>query len=180
MEPVLSARDVIFTYPGGQRRALDGVTLAVPPGECVALLGPNGAGKTTLVGCATGLLTPQGGSVRVAGGDPRHAETRRALGVVLQRAAFPRHLTVRELVGGAAIRAGLPASAAAPVLAEVGLSDLARRRGGQLSGGQQQRLQLARALVTDPALLVLRAGPRASSVRHIRPVRHARRPFRNP
>ena len=155
MEPVMTASAVDLTYPRATQPALDDVDLDVHPGECVALLGPNGAGKTTLVGCITGLLESDRGRVRVAGGDPTRASTRRWLGVMLQGSAFPRHLTARELVGGAAVRAGRPASAADPVLDEVGLTELGGRKAGKLSGGQRQRLQLARALVTEPALLVL-------------------------
>jgi ABC-2 type transport system ATP-binding protein len=139
----------------GATVALDGVDLRVASGECVALLGPNGAGKTTLVGQVTGLLSPGAGMIRVVGGDPRRAVTRRHLGVVQQSIGFPRTLTVRELVRGAAARLGLPSSAAGPVLVEVGIDDLARRRAGKLSGGQRQRVQLAMALVGDPWLLVL-------------------------
>jgi ABC-2 type transport system ATP-binding protein len=142
-------------YRYGTTVALDGVDLEVAPGRCVALLGPNGAGKTTLVGLATGLLPPQQGTVEVLGGDPRRAATRRHLGVVQQSVGFPRTLTAGELVRGAAVRAGLPSSAAGPALAEARIAGLARRRAGKLSGGQQQRLQLAMALVSEPALLVL-------------------------
>jgi ABC-2 type transport system ATP-binding protein len=151
---VLQVRGAHHRY--GSTVALRGVDLHVAAGECVALLGPNGAGKTTLVGLATGLLPTQGmTAVQVAGGDPRVAATRRQLGVVQQTVGFPRVLRVGELVRSAAIRAGRPADAAGPVLAEVGLTDLARRRAGSLSGGQAQRMQLAMALVADPALLIL-------------------------
>jgi ABC-2 type transport system ATP-binding protein len=139
----------------GALTALDGVALEVRAGECVALLGPNGAGKTTLVGLATGLLAGQQGSVRVCGGDPRSAATRRRLGVVQQSMGFPSTATVAELVRGAAVRAGRPAAAAGPVLAEVGITELARRRAGKLSGGQRQRVALAMALVGEPELLLL-------------------------
>jgi ABC-2 type transport system ATP-binding protein len=151
--PVLRTRALRHCY--GATVALDGVHLEVAAGECVALLGPNGAGKTTLIRLVTGLLPPLDGEVEAAGGDPRRAATRRHLGVVQQSAGFPRTLEVRELVTGAAIRAGVPRSAAGPAMAEVGLADLARRRSGALSGGQRQRLQLAMALVADPALLLL-------------------------
>ncbi|MDN5860173.1 MAG: ABC transporter ATP-binding protein [Pseudonocardia sp.] len=135
--------------------ALRGIDLEVAPGECVALLGPNGAGKTTLIGLATGLLAVQAGRVAVVGGDPRRAATRRRLGVVQQQMGFPRTLTVAELVRGAAVRAGRPATAAVPALVEVGISELASRRSAKLSGGQRQRLALAMALVGDPDLLLL-------------------------
>jgi ABC-2 type transport system ATP-binding protein len=139
----------------GKTEALHGVDLAVASGECVALLGPNGAGKTTLVSALTGVLAPAAGTVRITGNDPRRAAARRRLGVVHQHAGFPRTLKVGELISGWAVRAGRPAADAGAVLTEVGLDDLTKRRVTQLSGGQQQRLQLAMALVVDPALLVL-------------------------
>jgi ABC-2 type transport system ATP-binding protein len=119
------------------------------------LLGPNGAGKTTLVNLVSGLLARQHGQIRLAGGDPRNAATRRHLGVVQQSLGFPSTLKVGELVIGAAVRGGRPRAAAGPVLAELGLTDLTGRRAGKLSGGQKQRVQLAMALVTEPDLLVL-------------------------
>lgn len=135
--------------------ALDGVDLTVETGECVALLGPNGAGKTTLVNLAVGLLPRQRGEISLVGGDPRSARTRRHLGVVQQSLGFPGTLKVGELIAGAAVRGGRPRSSAAPIMAELGLTDLAERRAAKLSGGQRQRVQLAMALVTDPTLLVL-------------------------
>ena len=155
MHPSLHATGVTYRFAGAPTPALDDVSLRVERGEYVALLGPNGAGKTTLISMVTGLRVPDRGTVQVDGGDPTQARTRLGLGVVLQDTAFPRHLSVRELVDGAAVRAGAPRGAAAAVLEEVGLSDLAGRRSGKLSGGQRRRLQLARALVADPVLLVL-------------------------
>ncbi|MFC5666104.1 ABC transporter ATP-binding protein [Kitasatospora misakiensis] len=152
-QAVLAAEGLRYRY--GETVALDGVDLRVGPGECVALLGPNGAGKSTLVTLAVGLLSPQQGTVRILGGDPRRAATRRRLGVAQQTLGFPNTLTVGELVSGAAVRGGLRAVAAVAILAELGLTDLARRRVTKLSGGQKQRVQLAMALVTEPALLVL-------------------------
>ncbi|MFE5581718.1 ABC transporter ATP-binding protein [Kitasatospora sp. NPDC056531] len=152
-QAVMTAEGLRYRY--GETLALDGVDLRVDPGECVALLGPNGAGKSTLVTIVVGLLAPQHGTVRILGGDPRRAATRRRLGVAQQTLGFPNTLTVNELVTGAAIRGGLRASAARPVLAELGLTELAGRRVSKLSGGQKQRVQLAMALVTEPTLLVL-------------------------
>ncbi|HEX7307277.1 ABC transporter ATP-binding protein [Lentzea sp.] len=153
METVLEVRGVRHNY--GATQAVDGVDLDVGAGECVALLGPNGAGKTTLVNMVIGLLPAKEGVVRVCGGDPRVAATRRRMGVVQQSLGFPNTLKVSELVTGAAVRAGVSRSAAGPVMAELDLTDLAGRRASKLSGGQKQRLQLAMALVADPRLLVL-------------------------
>lgn len=153
MSAAVQVRGVRHRY--GATVAVDGVDLTVAAGECVALLGPNGAGKSTLIGLATGLLAVQAGTVSVGGLDPRLATARRRLGVVQQSSGFPRTLTVDELVRGAAVRAGRRAAAATPVLAEVGLTELGRRRAGALSGGQRQRVALAMALVGDPALLLL-------------------------
>ena len=150
---MLQIEDVRHRY--GALTAVDGVDLTVRRGECVALLGPNGAGKTTLIGLATGLLAAQEGRVRVCGGDPRLAATRSHLGVMQQAMGFPNTLTVAELVRGAAVRAGQRAAAATPALAEVGATDLARRRVTKLSGGQQRRVGLAMALVGQPDLLLL-------------------------
>jgi ABC-2 type transport system ATP-binding protein len=153
MTDVLQIEGVHHRY--GDVVALSDVDLTVAPGECVALLGPNGAGKTTLVGLATGLLAVQSGVVEVCGADPRRAATRRNLGVVQQTMGFPHTLNVGELVRGAAARAGRSAAAVGPVLAEVGISDLRKRRIAKLSGGQRQRVALAMALVGDPTLLLL-------------------------
>lgn len=153
MRTVLSARGLAHRYGG--TTALDGVDLTVGAGECVALLGPNGAGKTTLVNLLVGLLPRQQGEISLAGDDPRNASTRRRLGVVQQSLGHPSTLKVGELVAGSAVRGGLSRSSAGPIMAELELTDLADRRAAKLSGGQRQRLQLAMALVNDPALLVL-------------------------
>ncbi len=151
--PALEVRSLRHRF--GDTVALDGVDLTVAPGEFVALLGPNGAGKTTLVRSAIGLLSPDEGTVRIAGENPARPAVRRRLGVVQQEVGFPSTLTVREVVSGAAARAGAGRSSIGRALAEMGLTDLARRRATKLSGGQQQRLQLAMGLVADPILLVL-------------------------
>jgi ABC-2 type transport system ATP-binding protein len=153
MEHVLEVRGLVHRY--GDHTALSGVDLTVEAGELVALLGPNGAGKTTLVRNVIGLIEGHADLIEVAGGNPRHAETRRRLGVVQQSVGFPRSLTVGEIVGGAAIRRGRSPEAARQAIAEMGLTGLEKRRASELSGGQQQRLQLAMGLVADPVLLVL-------------------------
>jgi ABC-2 type transport system ATP-binding protein len=154
MEHALQIRELSHSYDAS-RRAVDGLDLEVERGEIVALLGPNGAGKTTTVRATIGLITPDVGTIRVAGANPADAAVRRRMGVVQQEVGFPRTLTVRDVVRGAAARAGVRASRVEAALAEMGIEGLATRRASMLSGGQAQRLQLAMGLVTDPVLLVL-------------------------
>jgi len=137
--------------------AVDGVDLEVRAGELVAILGPSGCGKSTLLRLVAGLDVPQGGEVEVparsAGGAPAR------ISFVFQDAHLLPWRTVQrnvelplELAGAA--RAAR-AEAAARRVAEVGLADAARRYPAQLSGGMRMRASLARALVTDPGLLLL-------------------------
>jgi molybdate transport system ATP-binding protein len=142
------------------------VDLGVAAGEVVAVLGPNGAGKSTLLRVLAGLLPPDGGRVTVAGSVwndvaagihlPPH---RRSLGMVFQDALLFPHLTVADNVAfGLRTRgAGRAAARQAAVgwLDRVGLGGLGDQRPGHLSGGQAQRAALARALVGDPAVLLL-------------------------
>ena len=154
MEPALQIRGLSHSYDKSHP-AVDRLDLEVEPGEIVALLGPNGAGKTTTVRATIGLITPDSGTIRVAGASPVDPSVRRRMGVVQQDVNFPRTLTVRDVVRGAAARAGVDSRRVDAALAEMGIEDLASRRASMLSGGQQQRLQLAMGLVTDPVLLVL-------------------------
>ncbi len=82
----------------GKVKVLEHFNLTLAPGEVTALLGPNGAGKTTLVGLMTGQLSPDQGRVLLMGADPRKAESRARLGVMLQEAGSPRGLTVAEQI----------------------------------------------------------------------------------
>ncbi len=136
------------------------VRLTIGPEECVALVGPNGAGKSTVVEALAGLLRTRGGSVVLADRDltalPTH---RRRVGLVAQRPDLFGHRTVAGNVAfgpratGATRREARLRSATA--LAAVGASGLADRAPATLSGGQAQRVAVARALATDPALLLL-------------------------
>lgn len=139
------------------RRILDGVDLVVRPGELVALLGPNGSGKTTTVEIIEGYRTPESGTVRVLGQDPRHAgpALRARLGLMLQGGAgLEPRATPRDLVRlYAAFHQ--PGRRAAELLEQVGLADVAGTRVRRLSGGERQRLALAIALAGDPEVLIL-------------------------
>jgi zinc transport system ATP-binding protein len=163
IEPVLLARDVSFAY--GVERVVDGVDLSLAPGEFVALAGPNGSGKSTLLRLLLGLLRPQAGEVRCFGTDPRRLADRGRLGYVPQRGTLAPDLptTVAEVVAtGRLPRRGFwrPArradrDAVDHALESVALHDLRSRPVSELSGGQQQRVLIAKALASEPELLVL-------------------------
>ncbi|TFV70273.1 ABC transporter ATP-binding protein [Blastococcus sp. CT_GayMR19] len=140
------------------------VDLTVADGDVLAVLGPNGAGKSTLLRVLAGLLRPDGGTVTVDGATWDDGAThlpphRRPLGVVFQDSLLFPHLSVGDNVAFGLRTRGVrkaPARAAAAAwLARVGLDGLGDRRPAELSGGQAQRAALARALVGDPALLLL-------------------------
>ncbi len=136
----------------GAIEALHPLDLELRAGEVLALLGPNGAGKTSALGLLTGRLSPDAGAARVLGRDPRDAQARRAIGVMLQEASLPDALRVEELVRLFASYYPAPRTPA-ETLALAGLEPLARRRYDQLSGGQQRRVHFALAICGRPALL---------------------------
>lgn len=140
------------------------VDLAVGDGEVLAVLGPNGAGKSTLVRVLAGLLVPDAGRIAVDGdvwdeGAVHVPAYRRSLGVVFQDALLFPHLSIGENVAfrlrSRGVRRPARTAAADDWLTRVGLEGFAARRPRELSGGQAQRAALARALVGDPALLLL-------------------------
>ncbi len=161
---VVDIRGVCFAYDG--QRVLDDISLTINAGDFLGIIGPNGSGKTTLLKIMVGLLAPTCGEVRLFGTDlPRFTDWRR-IGYVPQRATafdprFP--ATVEEVVAsGRAARAGLlhrfgpeDRRAVGRALEIVGLEDLRGRMIGHLSNGQQQRAFIARALASEPELLVL-------------------------
>lgn len=138
----------------GATLALNGLDLAIAPGQCVALLGPNGAGKSTSVALLTGRLRPDAGDAALFGADPRDIAGRGRMGVMLQEAGLPRALTVREQVE---LFRGYYASPRPldEIIRLAGLEGLERRRCGALSGGQQRRVQFALAIAGRPDFLVL-------------------------
>ena len=158
MAPLLACAGLGLAYRG--RMVLDGLDLALGPGEILALLGPNGAGKTTLMRLVAGRLAPDAGTVRVAGRDPRaDADARRAVGWVPQEIALWPRLSVAENLGVFASLAGVPrrerAAATAALLALADIEAVARSLVGQLSGGYQRRVNIAAGLIGRPALVLL-------------------------
>jgi ABC-2 type transport system ATP-binding protein len=156
-KPVLAARGVSRSF--GTVEALRDVSLAVSAGEIHALLGPNGAGKTTLLRMLTGLVAPTGGTVTVLGRDAG-AVAKGTVGLVPSgdRSFYLRISGLENLVFFGRL-CGLPrrtATAGALVALErVGLADAARRPVGSYSHGMQKRLSVARALMTDPPVLLV-------------------------
>lgn len=138
----------------GPVRAVDGIDLAIAPGETVALLGPNGAGKTTTIDMVLGLTRPDAGSVFVFGRPPAAAVRAGWVGGMLQTGSPLDHLKVKELVALVASYYPRPLDVA-DVLRLTGTAELAERWTTKLSAGQAQRVRFASALVGDADLLVL-------------------------
>ncbi|MDQ1495803.1 MAG: type transport system ATP-binding protein [Actinomycetota bacterium] len=138
----------------GTVRAVDGVDLAIAPGETVALLGPNGAGKSTTIDMVLGLTIPDAGRVEIFGQTPADAVKAGAIGAMLQTGSLIRDLSVREVLVMMASLYPNPASID-EVLGVTGLHEIADRRTNKLSGGQTQRVRAAIALISNPDLLVL-------------------------
>jgi len=157
--PALSIVGVSHAY--GARKALDDVSVVVEQGQFTALLGLNGAGKTTLLSLVTRLFDTKVGSISVLGYriDRDPGQALRQLGVVFQARTLDLDLSVRDNllfhaalhgIGGREAR-----SRTAEVLADVELTDRARDKARLLSGGQMRRVEIARALLHRPRLLVL-------------------------
>jgi len=144
----------------GAIRALDDVCLDVAKGEFFSILGPSGSGKTTLLNIIAGFITPDSGSLCIAGTDVTLlAPHRREIGVVFQNYALFPHMSVRENIAYPLKARKFPAARMAEkiewALEVVQLSGYGERRISQLSGGQKQRVALARALVFEPNLILL-------------------------
>ena len=158
--PLLSAREVVAGYFGGLP-VVHGISVDVAPREIVTLIGPNGAGKSTLLKAIAGLIALESGRVTLGEREitalPAHSVVAAGIGYVPQTANVFTSLTIHEnlKVGGHTLRGELAARlerayALFPVLAEK-----RRQPGRALSGGQRQMLAIARALMTEPKLLLL-------------------------
>jgi len=152
LQPVAMLTQVTKRYKA--TTALDGLDLALRPGEVVALLGPNGAGKSTAVRLMLGLIAPSDGTVRIFGSDPRNPATRMRVGAMLQLGRIPETLLVREHID--IFRSYYPRPLTFEEIVRIAkLEGIEKRRFGQLSGGQKQRVLFALALCGDPDLIFL-------------------------
>jgi ABC-2 type transport system ATP-binding protein len=159
MDPAVSIDGASKRF--GDDFALEGVSITVPEGKILGIIGPSGAGKTTLVRLMTGALTPTDGEIRVLGEDPTRFKrrTRERIGYMPQSFSLYPDLTARENVDFVASLFGLlwwrRRRRTRHVLELVDLWSVRDRRAGRLSGGMQRRLELASALVHEPAILFL-------------------------
>ncbi|MFD7080144.1 ABC transporter ATP-binding protein [Streptomyces sp. NPDC059918] len=164
----LLVHDATLTYPDGESRltALDRVRLEVPAGTLTAVIGPSGSGKSSLLAVAATLVTPDSGQVVVAGRDTarlsaaeKSALRREKIGIVFQQPNLLASLTAAEQLQVMAHLSGRPSRTlrrrALELLDAVGLADKAGKRPHQLSGGQRQRVNIARALMNEPAVLLV-------------------------
>lgn len=154
----IRARDVRHAY--GRKVALEGVSFDIAKGRFTALLGPNGAGKTTLFGLLTRLLALQSGSLEIAGVDVTSgAKALVPLGLVFQQPTLDLDLTVRQNLTYFAALRGLPRrDARARIddeLTRLGMAERAGEKVRALNGGHRRRVELARALLHGPEVLLL-------------------------
>lgn len=159
--PLLECEDLVKDYPG--KRAVDGVSFHVNKGEIVGLLGPNGAGKSTTFRMACGLAAPTRGRVRLKGkevtGWAMYQRAKAGLGYLPQDSSIFSKLSVEDNILAILEFLGLTRQASKAkidqLLGEFGLADKRRQRSGSLSGGERRRLEIARALASDPEILLL-------------------------
>ncbi len=165
MSAAVEASGLVFDYPAKRgvaaRRALDGVSFSVPEGELFGVLGPNGGGKSTLFKVLATALVPSAGRAAVLGHDLASdaAAAREALGVVFQNPSLDGKLTVFENLDCAGRLYGLSGAALSSRISEMlgkfSLSDRAGERCAALSGGLRRRVELAKALLHAPKVVLL-------------------------
>jgi branched-chain amino acid transport system ATP-binding protein len=157
---MLELQDLRVYY--GNIRALDGISLRVESGELVAIIGSNGAGKSTTLKTISGLIRPSQGTIRYEGKEISRQSTDRIVALGISHCPEERHifgrLTVREnLILGGIQRPAADAGAGIEAVTEIfpRLRERLGQAGGTLSGGEQQMLAIARALMSEPRLLIL-------------------------
>ena len=159
---LLKVRGLVKSY--GRRRVVDGVDFEVHPGEIVGLLGPNGAGKTTTFRMACGMIDPDAGRVMLAGHDvtgwPMYRRAKEGgMGYLAQESSVFRKLSVQKNLLGVMQMLGMNRKARSrrsdQLMEQFGIAHLRRSKAMSLSGGERRRLEIARALVSDPQIILL-------------------------
>ena len=159
--PLISTSHLVKAY--NQRRVVDGVSVTVAAGEIVGLLGPNGAGKTTSFNMVVGIVKPDEGTVQFEGHNittlPMHKRARLGIGYLTQEPSIFRKLTVEQNILAILETCKLNKQERAVrlkyLLDELDLARLSKSKAYTLSGGEKRRLEITRALVTSPRLLLL-------------------------
>lgn len=159
--PLLRCDGLVKDYPG--KRAVDGVSFHVNEGEIVGLLGPNGAGKSTSFRMACGLIAPTEGQVWLRGQNvtswAMYRRAQHGLGYLPQDASIFSKLSVEQNILAILEFRGMSGRKSedriAQLLTEFGLYEMRKQRSGSLSGGERRRLEIARALASDPQIILL-------------------------
>jgi lipopolysaccharide export system ATP-binding protein len=158
---LLSTDKLVKSYTG--RRVVDGVSITVAPGQIIGLLGPNGAGKTTTFNMVVGVVKPDEGTVQFQQHNitklPMHKRARLGIGYLTQEPSIFRKLTVEQnilaILETCKINSKERAVRLKYLLDELDLTPLAKNKAYTLSGGEKRRLEITRALVTSPKVLLL-------------------------
>ena len=158
---LLTCHNLVKDYPG--KRAVDGVSFHVEPGEIVGLLGPNGAGKSTTFRMACGLIAPTQGRVELEGQDvtkwPMYRRAQAGLGYLPQDDSVFRKLSVVDnlhaILEFLDMNSRQRNARAAELLEQFGLEDRRSQSAGTLSGGERRRLEIARCLASNPRIILL-------------------------
>jgi multiple sugar transport system ATP-binding protein len=148
------------TYPGADRKALERISLEIPPGSFFSILGPSGCGKTTLLRILAGFEKPTAGRVLIGGDDVTDIPPRsRDIAMVFQDYALYPHMTVRQNITFNLVNRSVPAAEIARRLGEtagmLGIERHLAKYPGQLSGGERQRVALGRALIRKPRVFLM-------------------------
>ncbi len=157
----IAAEDLVKVYRG--RRVVNGVSLEMHQGEVVGLLGPNGAGKTTTFYMIVGLVRPNSGRVLLDGCDithmPMYRRARAGIGYLAQEPSVFRELSVEQnlrlVLEHTALSRDEQLARAEQLMADMNIAHLRRNKGKTLSGGERRRVEIARALATSPAFILL-------------------------